>query len=429
LTPGANAVESPAVKPFQRAVVDDLERALSRDRRLFQVVVGPRQAGKTTAVQQLMDRLNRSCHLAAADTALPPGPEWIESHWTAALALPAAAGTPAILVLDEIQKVRGWSEVVKRLWDDSVRSRRPLHVILLGSSSLLLQRGLVESLAGRFLLHRCPHWSWAECREAFAWDLDRWLFFGGYPGAAPFADDEPLWKRYVADGLVEPAIARDVLQLQTVHKPSLLRHLFAFAAAFPAQHVSYNKMLGQLQDVGNTTTLAHYLKLLETAFLASGLELYSAGRGRRRGSSPKLIVWNSALVHALSPLSFADARGDGAWWGRVVENAVGAHLLNHLHEPIWQVTYWRDGDQEVDFVVTRGREVWALEVKSGRPCRLSGLEAFRIRYPRSHAVLVGGHGIPLGDFFARSPADFFEAWGEAARTPARKTDRARKRVT
>ncbi|MCX6348282.1 MAG: AAA family ATPase [Candidatus Aureabacteria bacterium] len=395
------------MKPFQRAIVEDLERGIRSDHRLLQVVIGPRQVGKTTAVQQLLNRLKRPHHVASADTALPPGAEWIESHWNAARVLPAKAGAPAILVLDEIQKVRGWSEVVKRLWDEARRARRPLRVILLGSSSLLLQRGLVESLAGRFMLYRCAHWSWTECRRAFGWDLDRWLYFGGYPGAAPFADDEPLWKRYVADSLVEPAIARDVLQLQTVHKPSLLRHLFAFAAAFPAQYVSYNKMLGQLQDAGNTTTLAHYLKLLETAFLVSGLELYSVGRGRRRGSSPKLILWNSALIHALSLLSFARARREGAWWGRVVENAVGAHLLNHLPEPVWQVTYWREGNQEVDFVVTQGREVWALEVKSGRPGRLSGLAAFRARYPRSRALLIGSDGIPIEDFFARSPAEFF----------------------
>ena len=403
-------IESVQVNPFQRTIVDDLEKAILRDRRLLQVVIGPRQVGKTTAVQQLLERLKQPCHVAAADTALPPGPEWIESHWRVALSLPGGAEAPAILVLDEIQKVRGWSEVVKRLWDETLRARRPLCVILLGSSSLLLQRGLMESLAGRFLLHRCPHWSWAECRQAFGWDLDRWLFFGGYPGAAPFADDETLWKRYVADSLVEPAIARDVLQLQTVHKPSLLRHLFAFAAAFPAQCVSYNKMLGQLQDVGNTTTLAHYLKLLETAFLVSGLDLYSAGRGRRRGSSPKLILWNSALIHALSRLSFAEAHREGAWWGRVVENAVGAHLLNHLSEPAWQVTYWRDGNQEVDFVVTQGREVWALEVKSGRPGRLGGLAAFRARYPRSQALLIGSEGIPLEDFFGRSPTEFFSTY-------------------
>jgi len=394
------------MKTFQRGIVDDLEQAVLRDRQLLQVVIGPRQVGKTTAVQQLLKRLKNPSHVAAADTALPPGPEWIESHWSMVVSLSEKVETPVILVLDEIQKVRGWSETVKRLWDETIRSNQSMRVILLGSSSLLLQRGLTESLAGRFLLHRCPHWSWTECRKAFGWDLDRWLFFGGYPGAAPFADDEILWKRYVADSLVEPAIARDVLQLQTVHKPSLLRHLFAFAAAFPAQCVSYNKMLGQLQDAGNTTTLAHYLQLLETAFLVSGMELYSAGRGRRRGSSPKLILWNSALIHALSLLSFEEARRDSAWWGRVVENAVGAHFLNHLPGPAWQVTYWRENNKEVDFVVTQGREVWALEVKSGRSGQHGGLDAFHARYPRSHSLLIGAQGIPLKDFFARSPFDF-----------------------
>lgn len=392
---------------FQRAIVDDLEKGVRHPHRLIQVVIGPRQVGKTTAVQQLLERLKQPSHVAAADTALPPGPEWIESHWSVARSLPARVEAPTILVLDEIQKVQGWSEVVKRLWDESVRARLPLRVILLGSSSLLLQKGLEESLAGRFFLHRCPHWDWSECRQAFGWDLDHWLFFGGYPGAAPFADDENFWRRYVADSLVEPAIARDVLQLQTVHKPSLLRHLFALAATYPAQYISYNKMLGQLQDAGNTTTLAHYLKLLQTAFLVSGLELYSAGRGRHRGSSPKLIMWNSALIHALSRFSFEETRRDGAWWGRTVENAVGAHLLNHLSEPTWSVTYWREGNAEVDFVVTQGCEVWGVEVKSGRPGRLSGLAAFHTRYPKARTLLVGSEGIPLDVFFSRPPADFF----------------------
>jgi len=395
------------MKPFQRALVNDLEIAIRHPRRLIQVVIGPRQVGKTTAVQQLLERLKQPSHVAAADSALPPGPEWIESHWSMAASLPATSEAPTILVLDEIQKVQGWSEVVKRLWDESARKNRPLRVILLGSSSLLLQKGLEESLAGRYLLHRCPHWDWTECQQAFGWTLDQWLFFGGYPGAAPFANDQTLWKRYVADSLVEPAIARDVLQLQTVHKPSLLRHLFAFAAAFPAQYVSYTKMLGQLHDAGNTTTLAHYLKLLQTAFLVSGLELYSAGCGRHRGSSPKLIVWNSALIHALSRFSFEEARHDGAWWGRTVENAVGLHLLNHLTEPTWTVTYWREGNAEVDFVVTQGRDVWALEVKSGRPGRISGLAAFRARYPQARTLLIGSEGIPLHYFFARPPMDFF----------------------
>lgn len=395
------------MKTFERSIVDDLEKSLRSIPRLLQVVIGPRQVGKTTAVQQLLERLKQPHHTAAADAILPPGPEWIETHWNIATALAEKNRPPVILVLDEIQKVRGWSEVVKRLWDELLHKRLNMRVILLGSSSLLLQRGVTESLAGRFLLHRCPHWDWTECRKAFGWDLDQWLFFGGYPGAAPLANDEALWKRYVADSLVEPAIARDVLQLQTVQKPALLRHLFAFAATFPAQYVSYNKMLGQLQDAGNTTTLAHYLQLLETAFLVSGLELYSASRLRRRGSSPKLIAWNSALINALSSLSFHEARRDGAWWGRIVENAVGAFLLNHLSPPAWQVTYWRDGDREVDFVLTHGRDVWAIEVKSGQPQKTGGLSEFRKEYPHARSLLLGGEGMPLKDFFACNPAVFF----------------------
>jgi len=397
------------MKTFYRAIVGDLEKAVRRDAQLLQVVIGPRQVGKTTAVRQLLQRLDWSSHVASADSALPPGPEWIESNWHMATMLPATVKAPAILVFDEIQKVRGWSEVVKRMWDESVHSKRSLRVILLGSSSLLLQRGLQESLAGRFLLHRCTHWSYSECREAFGWDLDRWLFFGGYPGAARFAEDEEQWKRYVADSLIEPAIARDVLQLQTVHKPSLLRHLFVFASAFPAQHVSYNKMLGQLQDAGNTTTLAHYLKLLETAFLISGIERYSAGCGRKRGSSPKLVLWNSSLINALSPLSFKETFSDGAWRGRIIENAVGAHLLNHLFEPTWEISYWREGDREVDYIVSRGRALWALEVKSGRAGRQSGLDAFRIRYPHARILLLGANGMPIEDFLTRSPTDIFSS--------------------
>jgi hypothetical protein len=297
--------------------------------------------------------------------------------------------------------------VVKRLWDEEKRTDGLVRVLLLGSSALLVQRGLSESLAGRFFLHRCSHWSWPECTEAFGWDLDRWIYFGGYPGAAALADDETIWKRYVADSLIETVLARDVVQMQTITKPALLRHLFALAAQYPAQIFSYNKMLGQLHDAGNTVTLAGYLRLLETAFLASGLELYSKGQVRKRGSSPKLILWNNALVNATSLKTFEQAFADGSWWGRLVENAVGAHLLNHLQGPPWSVTYWRDTGEEVDFVVSHGAQTWAVEVKSGRGNKASGLAAFRQRYPKAKVWLVGDTGIPLADFFSRPAQEWF----------------------
>lgn len=392
---------------YERLLVAEIVTALTRRPRLLQVIVGPRQVGKTTAAAQVERRLGWPSVVASADAPLPHGPEWIETQWRLARDRSGPRRRRVLLVLDEIQKVRGWSEVVKRLWDEDVRVAGGVRPILLGSSALLVQRGLGESLAGRFLLHRCTHWSWPECRQAFGWPLDRWVYFGGYPGAAPFADAEAEWKRYVTDSLIETVLARDVLQLQTVTKPALLRHLFALAAAYPAQILSYNKMLGQLQDAGNTVTLAGYLRLLETAFLASGLELFTRGEVRRRGSSPKLVLWNNALINAPSTRRFAEAHADGATWGRLIENAVGAHLLNHLQGPQWSIAYWRAGDDEVDYVVAEGSRIWAIEVKSGRSRRTAGLGAFRARWPRAKPWIVGEGGVPLAEFFARPAQEWF----------------------
>jgi predicted AAA+ superfamily ATPase len=393
---------------YERPLVDVLRKALDKRPGVMHVVVGPRQVGKTTAVRQVCGHLDYPSHWASADAPVPPGAEWIESHWRLAGTDAARSGKPVLLVLDEIQKVRGWSETVKRLWDETLATGVPLRVVLLGSSALLVQAGLTESLTGRFFLHRCMHWGWPECRTAFGWDLDDWLYFGGYPGAAAFADDEQAWRQYVSDAMVETVLSRDVFQLTNITKPVLMRHLFGLAAQYPAQIVSYTKLMGQLQDAGNTTTLAHYLRLLESAFLVSGLEQYSAGQIRKRGSSPKLVFWNNALIHAMSGRTRRTTFGDGAWMGRIVENAIGAQLLNRLQGAEWSVTYWRDGNKEVDFVVRRGSRLWGIEIKSGRPGKLSGMEAFRRRYPKAGAWLIGAEGIALETFFARDPATFFE---------------------
>ena len=393
---------------FERPIVAEILEAIERRLPLLQVMVGPRQVGKTTAAGQVEKRLGWPSVVASADAALPHPPEWIETQWRLARAKAASGRVRVLLVLDELQKVPGWSEVIKRLWDEELASGGRVRPLLLGSNALLVQRGLTESLAGRFFLHRCVHWSWPESREAFGWTLDQWIYFGGYPGAAVLVGDEAVWKRYVSDSLIETVLARDVLQMQSITKPTLLRHLFALAALFPAQMFSYNKMLGQLTDAGNTVTLANYLRLLETAFLASGLELFSKGQVRKRGSSPKLVLWNNALVSATSLRNFELAFADGSWWGRLVENAVGAHLLNGLQGPSWSVTYWRDGPAEVDFVVSHGPDDWAVEVKSGRGNKLSGLAAFRLRYPKAKAWLVGATGIKLEEFFSQPAAEWFQ---------------------
>lgn len=395
-------------KTFQRGVVDDVYGRLVRPPNLIQILIGPRQVGKTTAARAVAQRWSGPVHFAAADLPLPPGPEWIESSWHLARRQAKTTGKPGLLILDEVQKVRGWSEAVKAQWDQDRAAASRMRVLLLGSSSLLLSRGATESLAGRFFLQRCPHWSYSECRAAFGWDLDRWLYFGGYPGAAQLVGDEEAWRSYVVESLIETVLSRDVLAMQAISKPTLLRHLFVLATRFPAQILSYNKMLGQLQDAGNTTTLAHYLRLLQTAFLLSGLERFSQGHPRSRGSSPKLILWNNALVNALDLRTFEQTRSDASTWGRLVENAVGAHLLNHLQGLRYEISYWRDRDQEVDFVVQSGKSQWAIEVKSARPGSATGLAAFCRRYPGTQPLIVGSGGMALDDFFAHDPISLFE---------------------
>jgi predicted AAA+ superfamily ATPase len=390
---------------YQRQLAKTLHDLLARPTPVVHVLIGPRQVGKTTIARQIESSLGIPVIYASADSPIQLDSSWIEAQWRRAVAPASSQGGPVLLILDELQKVRGWSETLKILWDGRA-SGPEIRVLILGSSALLVQEGLTESLAGRFFLHRCAHWGYPECRAAFGWNLEQWLYFGGYPGAATFISDEAAWKRYIADSLIETVLARDVLQMTRITKPTLLRHLFALAAALPAQIISYNKILGQLQDAGNTTTLAHYLRLLETAFLASGLELFSRGVQRKRGSSPKLVLWNNALVNALATRSFADAIADTAWWGRLVENAVGAHLCNNLPPVEYSLTYWRDGAFEVDFVIARGLDLWAIEVKSSRSGKTSGLIRFRSRYPDAKALLVGGSGIPLEDFFSHDPASW-----------------------
>ena len=391
---------------FERAIVTQLEKSLRSSAPLIQVVIGPRQVGKTTAAEQVVSRLGWPTVFESADAPLPHSADWIETHWNRARLL--AKSKRVILIIDEIQKVKGWSEVVKRLWDQEKRTKGLVRPLLLGSSALLLQHGLTESLSGRFMLHRFPHWSADECSEAFGWNLEQWFYFGGYPGAAAFVKNENTWKRYILDSLIETVIARDVLQLQTVTKPALLRQLFALGATYPAQILSYNKMLGQLNDAGNTTTLAHYLNLLETAFLISGLELFSKGKPRKRGSSPKFVLWNNALINAPSLKSFRQVKADPTWRGRLVENAVGAKLLNELQGLPWTISYWRDGNHEVDYVVTSASAILGIEVKSGRSGKQTGMIAFKKAYPSAKTLLVGEGGVPLDEFFQRPASDWLE---------------------
>lgn len=385
---------------YQRPQAAILARRLAEPRRFIQVVAGPRQVGKTTLVQQVAEAAGRPVRFASADEPTLRGPQWVAQQWEAAR-LMSRHGS-AILVLDEIQKAAGWSESVKRLWDEDTRAKRPLKVVLLSSAPLLIERGLSESLAGRFEILHLPHWSAAEMRDAFGWPVERFVFYGGYPGAAPLVEDADRWVRYIRDALIETTIARDVLLLTRVDKPALLRRLFELGCRYSGQVLSYTKMLGQLQDAGNTTTLAHYLELLSGAGMLTGLPKYARQAVRQRGSSPKLQVLDTALVTAQSGLTLDEARTDHEFWGRLVESAAGAHLANAAAAGVCELFYWREGNREVDFVVKAGRAVTAIEVKSGRAREAPpGLSAFAQVVKSARTLLVGDDGISIDEFLTR----------------------------
>ncbi len=400
------------MKTFARPQTEVLERRLAEPRRFIQVVAGPRQTGKTTLVRGVTESFGAPLRYASADEPTLRDRGWIAEQWEAArLEARDADRRGAVLVLDEIQKVPGWSETVKRLWDDDTRAKHPLKVVVLGSAPLLIQRGLTESLTGRFEVLRLPHWSYAEMREAFDFSLDQFLFYGGYPGAASLIGEPARWTRYVVDALIETTISRDVLLLTRVDKPALLRRLFELGCRYSGQILSYTKMLGQLQDAGNSTTLAHYLDLLAGAGMLTGLQKFAGAAARSRGSIPKLQVLNTALMTAQSGRSFEEACTQGDFRGRLVESAVGAHLANAAATGACELFYWRERNREVDFVVRARRTVTAIEVKSGRAREIpSGMEAFGAVFKHARRLLVGGDGISVEDFLSR-PVEHWVAPG------------------
>lgn len=390
-------------KPFIRPQASELSRRLKEPRRFIQVVSGARQVGKTTLALQVAERSKLPYHVASADEPTLRGTGWIESQWEEArLLADRSKRKGALLVLDEVHKVPHWAETVKHLWDEDTRKKTLVKTVLLGSAPLLIGRGLTESLAGRFETLPIPHWSFPEMQTAFGWDLKQYLFYGAYPGAAPLIKQPFRWSRYIMDALVETTVARDVLLLSRVDKPALLRRLFELGCAYSGQILSYTKMTGQLQDAGNTTTLAHYLDLLAGAGVLTGLPKYAGDTARRRGSSPKFQVFNTALITAQSGMTQEEAFADREFWGRLTESAVGAHLLNASVGGVCELFYWRERNREVDFVVRRGRKLVAIEVKSGRTTSsLPGMESFAKLFKPDRLLIVGPGGISLERFLAK----------------------------
>ena len=393
---------------YTRKEYHTLRARIQEPRKFIHVLAGPRQVGKSTLVGQILQDLTIPYSEEVADAVDPKDADWIRRVWEGARTTMRLRGEKErLLVIDEIQKINNWSEAVKREWDEDTRNHIELKVVLLGSSRLLLKKGLTESLAGRFELIRLGHWSHQEMHEAFGTTLDQYIYFGGYPGAAHLVGDEKRWRKYIKDSLVTPSIEKDVLMTSTIYKPALMKQLFELGCSYSAEILSLTKLMGQLQDAGNVTTLASYLELLDQCTLLTGLQKYAYDDARKRASIPKYQVYNNALLTAYRGRSLQADRTDPTLWGRWVESAVGAHLIGSAEEMDYQVFYWResaksrgDKDMEVDFVIVNNGEVTAIEVKSGRRSMNSGLPAFVKAFHPHKSFVVGTGGVSIEDFLS-----------------------------
>jgi len=420
---------------FKRKLEEKLVSRLSEKPNLIQIVGGPRQTGKTTLVRQACEEIysksKKTSLYCAVDqptsigqpqaqvagyeelVTAPKAPDidWLVRQWEKARSNARSEDCKEnghILVLDEIQKIPNWSEAVKGLWDEDHSEKLNLHVVLLGSSPLLMQQGISESLLGRFEILESHHWSYLEMAEAFNINIDEYIYFGGYPGAAALIRDEQRWKKYVQSSLIDPYLINDIMVMARVDKPALLKNTFEMSCEYSSQIISLNKMKGQLQNAGNETTISNYLYLLSRAGLVTGIQKYSGSKTMQRASSPKINVMNTGLMSCYSGYTFEQARADRTFWGRMVESSVGAHLLNTI-ENNSAVCYWRDKGSEVDFIVKRNKELLAIEVKSGEKAKnLGGLKKFADKYKNTKVLLVGADGISLQEFLSYSIDHWFD---------------------
>lgn len=384
---------------YRREQYHTLMERMAEPRKFIQVIAGPRQVGKSTLVKQVMQDCSLPYTLETADAIDPENGEWIANVWESVRQqMSFRQQTEHLLVIDEIHKIKNWSEQIKREWDNDTFNDRNIKVILLGSSRLLLKKGLTESLMGRFELIRMPHWSLREMHDAFGWDINQYIYFGGYPGGATLISNERRWRQYVQDAIIAPSIEKDVILTSTIYKPTLMRNLFELGCSYSGEELSLNKVLGQLQDAGNVTTLSNYLEILNECNLLAGLQKYAADKARKYNSIPKFQTYNSALLSALNGNTYEQAFTDTKLWGRWVETAIGAHLINHADAIGYRLYYWREANNEVDYVLERQGRTIAIEVKSGRRTTNKGISLFRERFHPLHTIIVGSGGFPIADF-------------------------------
>lgn len=393
---------------MERVYLQSIKSRIEEVRMFIQVIVGPRQVGKTTMVNQLLEKIDMPYIFESADAVASNNSTWLNQIWDSArVRLKMSEHKEFLIVIDEIQKIENWSEIVKLNWDRDTNDKINIKVILLGSSRLLIQKGLTESLAGRFEKTYLGHWSYGEMREAFGWSLEQYIYFGGYPGSAPLIGDENRWKNYVKDALIETSISKDILMLTRVDKPALLKRLFELGSIYSGQIVSFTKLIGEMQDAGNTTTLSHYLTLLSDCGLLGGISKYAGEQVRSRASQPKFQVYNNALLSSQSSEKFEDIVLNPKEWGRLVESSIGTHLVNFAQVERYNLYYWRDKGNEVDFIIELGGKTVGIEVKSGRRATNKGMAIFAEKFNPEKVIVVGTGGIPLEEFLQMNPITLF----------------------
>jgi len=393
---------------YERKQLKVIQSRLNERKNLIQVITGPRQVGKTTLASQLTKKINVPFHFVSADAVPSSNSIWIQQQWDFVRTQLKTSGVDTyLLIIDEVQKLNNWSELVKKEWDKDRRENANIRVVLLESSTLLISKGLSESLMGRFELIQLPHWSYSEMADAFGFSADEYVYFGSYPGSAHLIKDESRWKDYIRNSIIEPTISKDILQLTNIQKPALLKNLFELGCIFNGEVLSYTKILGQLTDAGNTTTLAHYQKLLDEVWLLGGLQKFSGSEVKSRASSPKWIVYNSSLSSVFEDLNFKSIKNDQVKWGRKVEQTIGAYLINLARVNNFQVFYWRDVNDEVDFVIQKNNKAIPIEVKTGKAKSHKGLINFTKKFNIKKSVLISEDALNWREFLRLDVSDLF----------------------
>ena len=385
-----------------------LTSRLKEPRHFIQVLMGPRQVGKTTVVKQVVKDINIPYSLFSADNTPTNDSTWISTVWSTARSIMKGRGyKDYILVIDEIQKIANWSEAVKKEWDYDTWNDIELKVILLGSSRVMLEKGLSESLAGRYEEIRMSHWRYNEMKDAFGMSLNEYIYYGGYPGAAGLIKDPDRWTAYISSSIVDATINKDILNDTIITKPALLRQVFELGASYSSQELSLTKMLGQLNDAGNTTTVANYLKILSDSGMLCALQKYSNDQARKRASAPKFQVYNNALHSLYAFNTLEELALLPKQWGRHFESAIGAHLASFAFTERYNLYYWRDNNMEVDYILQKNGKLIAIEVKSNNESHTAGLDAFNQRFHPQSTIIVGQSGMSAEDFLSISPSQLF----------------------